>query len=310
MFRELLQHPTALLLSILGHAVIVGVLVFSLKQQSTPVMQASVEPVKALAVDEALVDKARKDLEEQEKLRKKKLSEAEKKRKQAEAKRKQAERKRKEEEQRLKKVEQQLAKEKEKQKVEAARQAKLKKEREAAATAKAAEAKKKAAAKEKAEKERLAALERQRKMEQERKRREAEEQKAREAELQRALEAERQAEEARERALAQKKAEEERLQRENVRLNRQRAEYKAAIRQKVERNWIRPSTAGSGVSCEVFVEQDPGGGVMSVQVRRCEGDQAFRHSVETAVKRASPLPTPADPALFDRNIEFMFKPEG
>ena len=88
------------------------------------------------------------------------------------------------------------------------------------------------------------------------------------------------------------------------------AEYEAAIRQKVERNWIRPSTAGSGASCEVMVEQDPGGGVMSVQVRSCEGDQAFRHSVETAVKRASPLPTPADPALFDRNIEFIFKPEG
>jgi len=87
MFRELLQHPMALAVSILGHAVVVGVLVFSLKQQSTPVMQASVEPVKAMAVDEALVDKARKDLEELEN-RKKKQSDAEKKRKQAEAQRK------------------------------------------------------------------------------------------------------------------------------------------------------------------------------------------------------------------------------
>jgi colicin import membrane protein len=41
----------------------------------------------------------------------------------------------------------------------------------------------------------------------------------------------------------------------------------------------------------------------------CTGDAAFARSVETAVLRSSPLPPPPNPALFDRNLLFNFKPE-
>jgi colicin import membrane protein len=33
-----------------------------------------------------------------------------------------------------------------------------------------------------------------------------------------------------------------------------------------------------------------------------------RQSIEAAVLRASPLPVPPDPSLFERNIEVRFKP--
>ena len=61
MFRELLQNPLALALSVLGHIVLVVVLLISIEQQSTPALQARVEPVKALAVDEALANAPDKD---------------------------------------------------------------------------------------------------------------------------------------------------------------------------------------------------------------------------------------------------------
>ncbi len=87
------------------------------------------------------------------------------------------------------------------------------------------------------------------------------------------------------------------------------AEYVGLIRQKVTRNWIRPPGAGAGLECEVLVTQIPGGEVAAVRVDRCNADDAVRRSIEAAVLRSSPLPLPADPALFERNLRFTFKPE-
>jgi colicin import membrane protein len=83
----------------------------------------------------------------------------------------------------------------------------------------------------------------------------------------------------------------------------------ALIRDKVTRNWIRPPSARAGVNCEVQVTQVPGGVVTSVQIGSCNGDAAVRESIEAAVYRASPLPTPTNPDLFDRNLKFNFHPD-
>ena len=85
--------------------------------------------------------------------------------------------------------------------------------------------------------------------------------------------------------------------------------YMFAIEQKIVRNWIRPPSAVAGTRCEVSVRQLPGGEVVSVVVQQCNGDEAVRRSVEAAVYRASPLPVPDDPSVFDRNLRFVFKPE-
>jgi colicin import membrane protein len=86
-------------------------------------------------------------------------------------------------------------------------------------------------------------------------------------------------------------------------------QWKAQIRARIERAWIRPPSARPGVECEVAVTQVPGGEVTSVRVESCTGgDDALRSSVETAVYRASPLPLPPDPSLFERNLRLTFKP--
>ena len=85
-------------------------------------------------------------------------------------------------------------------------------------------------------------------------------------------------------------------------------QYAEVIRQKVERNWIRPASARQGIACVVLVKQIPGGDVVDVKVTECNGDTAVVRSIETAVLRASPLPPPPDPKLFDRSLRFEFRP--
>jgi colicin import membrane protein len=46
--------------------------------------------------------------------------------------------------------------------------------------------------------------------------------------------------------------------------------------------------------------------VFDAIVTKSSGDAAFDRSVEAAVKKASPLPPPQNPELFDRDLEFIF----
>ena len=117
----------------------------------------------------------------------------------------------------------------------------------------------------------------------------AAEEKAREAELRRSLEAE-------ERANA-------------MRNSAEAARWHAQIVARIQRAWLKPASAQPGIECIVSVTQVPGGEVTAVKVISCNGgDAALRESVETAVLRASPLPSPPDPALFERNLELTFAP--
>lgn len=86
------------------------------------------------------------------------------------------------------------------------------------------------------------------------------------------------------------------------------AQWAAAIQGRVQRAWIRPPSAGPGLDCRVLVTQAPGGSVIRAEVRSCNGDDAVRQSIEAAVFRASPLPPPPEPELFERIIELRFRP--
>ena len=86
-------------------------------------------------------------------------------------------------------------------------------------------------------------------------------------------------------------------------------QYVRLIEQRIERNWNRPATAAPGLECVVKVTQIPSGDVVSVRIGRCNGDEAVTRSIEAAVWRASPLPKPPHPRLFDRNLEVVFKPD-
>jgi len=193
------------------------------------------------------------------------------------------------------------------------------------------------------EKERLEQI-RQQEAEQERqaaeaqRKREAEaeaEQKRQAAEAQRKREAEAEADKERRRLEAEQKREQEveRQRLENERLRREAessarqteldvetdrlaavdagelAAYRFALQQKVERNWVKPASSPADLECEVRVQQLPGGEVVTVSILTCNGDAAVRRSIEAAINKASPLPTPRNPNLFDRNLRFTFRPE-
>jgi colicin import membrane protein len=80
------------------------------------------------------------------------------------------------------------------------------------------------------------------------------------------------------------------------------------IANRIQRAWLKPPSAKPGLDCVVYVTQVPGGAVTSVKVGECNGDAAVRESIESAVIRASPLPPPPDPALFERDLEIRFRP--
>jgi colicin import membrane protein len=159
----------------------------------------------------------------------------------------------------------------------------------------------------------------------------ADERAAKEAEAKREAEARAQAErKAHEAAEAQKRAAEERQKKEQAREDSEReadlkrslaaeqasnarsgpelANWVAQITARIQRAWLRPPTARQGIHCVLYVTQVPGGEVTKVTIGECNGDQAVRESIEVAVYRASPLPPPPDPSLFDRDLKIDFSP--
>lgn len=86
-------------------------------------------------------------------------------------------------------------------------------------------------------------------------------------------------------------------------------EYRLMLQQVIERNWIRPPSARPGLECTLYVSQAPGGTVVDVKLGACNGDQAVRESITTAVFKSSPLPAPRDPRAFERRLEIVFKPK-
>ena len=85
--------------------------------------------------------------------------------------------------------------------------------------------------------------------------------------------------------------------------------YIFAIQQDIQRNWVRPANAEVGLDCVISVRQTARGEVISVDIESCNGDATIRRSIEAAVRKASPLPAPRDPSVFDRDIRLTFRPE-
>jgi colicin import membrane protein len=266
--------------AVLVHLVLVGLLAFGMeKKPEVPANPAATPIVQARAISEAEVMEPR---------RRRQAEEAAKQRQAEEEQRKAAD--------------------------EAKRKAAEEAKRKAAEQARLVEQKKQQAA----EQARLAEQERQRKLEAEKQRKAeaerkaAEERKRAEAERKRLEEEARKRQEAEESLKLAMAAENERLAQEQQRrrqqlLNTVRAQYIADIANKVERNWRR-ETGSRGSHCVVLINQIPSGEVINVRLNECDGDVAFQRSVEAAVRKASPLPLPSDPEVFDREIEFVFEP--
>lgn len=87
------------------------------------------------------------------------------------------------------------------------------------------------------------------------------------------------------------------------------AQYLAAIQNAVTQNWLRPDNMPN-TPCIVHIVQLPGGDVMSAKVdSSCPYDEAGKRSIENAVLRAQPLPYKGYETVFQRQIDFTFRPQ-
>ncbi len=292
LLSEIKNNPWALAFVIAVHIVLIVLLSINLASDEKPPMPAA---QKHKIIDAVVVDAAKYDeREKQKKLAAQKKIED----------KKAAEKKRKQEIENKKKLEKQRLAEKKKQEQKlAAEKKKIAEKQKALALAKKKEAEKKEKdrrAKEKAAKEKKESeLKEKQRLEAEKKQKEEEERQRR---------AEEKAEMEREMLEEQRREEDARVQAARAaRLQTQLQQYIMQIDRAVENNWLRPATTSEEQSCEVIVTQTMSGDVIDVQLQSCSSDKAFQRSVERAVRKASPLPLPPDPELFDRKIQFTFK---
>ena len=84
--------------------------------------------------------------------------------------------------------------------------------------------------------------------------------------------------------------------------------YVAAITLAVTSKWTRPDNVPN-LPCKMRIVQLPGGDVMDVQFdASCPYDEAGRRSVEAAVRKAQPLPYAGFEPVFNRRLNFTFRP--
>ncbi len=102
-----------------------------------------------------------------------------------------------------------------------------------------------------------------------------------------------------------REAEEERRRAEESNL---RAEYIRLVVNRIERHWVLPASATADLECEVQLTLIPSGDIVGSRVGRCNGNDAVIRSIEAAVSKSSPLPTPPIPSLFQRSLNIVFTP--
>ena len=278
--RRLLKSPKAVVYAVLVHILLVGLIVVGWQWHRTEERRTAPPPtpVQAEVVDDARVRAEVERLKQEEQRKRDEESARQRALDDSRRRAEEAERKRQQEEARLDEL----------------------KKRAAAEERRQAEARQKA----EAERKRRATEAEQRKVAEAERKRAAEQAQAREA-------AERRAEA--ERALREQLASEESPRQQALEAQALAAaeRYKELIRQKVERNWLRPAATAQRLSCVVGVRLAPGGDVLDARVVRSSGNAAFDRSVENAVFKASPLPVPSDGRIFEhfRELEFLFSPK-
>jgi colicin import membrane protein len=109
--------------------------------------------------------------------------------------------------------------------------------------------------------------------------------------------------------LAEQQAERERAEEAAAR-GRVVNEYKARIQNKITRNIVMPPGVRDDALAVFRVTLLPGGGVLSVVMKKSSGNAAYDNAVERAVYKSDPLPLPPDAAMFKefRILELKFQP--
>ena len=90
------------------------------------------------------------------------------------------------------------------------------------------------------------------------------------------------------------------------------ADATTAIRNKVQSQWQYPPAVNPELEVEVHITLVPTGQVIDVRITKGSGNAALDRSVQQAVRKASPLPVPKDPRVFEqsfRKLTMKFRPE-
>ena len=283
-------------LSVGLHLLLVVILTFNMSPSAPKMPTAKkVDTVKAVIIDASVVEKEKQKLIRAEKnKRDKQVAQTDKLDRDA----KKAKDKRKKEEKRLAK----LKNDEKKRKQKLAKKEKAEKQKKKNEIAKLKQEQKELEKKRRDEQQKLAAIETKRKAEEA-----AERKKVLDKKLAAEAEVRRKAQEAEMRVQMQE--EEKRLAKRSAENQKLLAQYIYQIQRKVESNWNAPASMTSGWSCEIMVEQNRFGEVQSVRTKQCSGSEAFKSTVERAVQKASPLPEAPNNDVFEKKLNFIFRPD-
>jgi colicin import membrane protein len=92
------------------------------------------------------------------------------------------------------------------------------------------------------------------------------------------------------------------------RIATEQEKWAAAIANKIRRNWTRPINSTDDFKCGLNVQILPGGSVVDVKLTSSCGSSTLDESVKRAVLKSDPLPMPADPDAFTRDLKLNFVP--
>lgn len=90
--------------------------------------------------------------------------------------------------------------------------------------------------------------------------------------------------------------------------------YKSIIMERIAQRWSRPPSARRGMMCDLVIQLVPTGKIITVNITKSSGNDAFDRSAEQAVRAVDTIPElkNMDIAIFERNfrtIHLRFNPE-
>lgn len=87
-----------------------------------------------------------------------------------------------------------------------------------------------------------------------------------------------------------------------------RGKYTGQVAARIERAWTYPRSVENetNFACQVRIEQDRDGNVLSTELLRCDDDTSWQLSLVHAIERASPLTAPPDPSVFSKQLVLSF----
>jgi len=319
-------------LSLILHAIVLGILLISLDFNVTPAPSPpgqDQEIIDAVAVDEQAVQQELERIKERERAKEQAEKERLEAMKEAERQAEELRKQREAEEQRLRELQQQKEAERERRELEEQRLSQLK-EQQQKLEQERKEAERKLQEEKEAERRRQEELERQRKAEEERlaeieRRKEEERKRLEEIERQKEEERKRKEEEARKQREAKERARAEELLQEQMAAEeaartKQRSQededlrnrFIGMIKRQIESNFNKQGLP-SGLEAKIRVRLAPTGNVLDVAIINSSGNGLFDQRALVAVQKSSPLRVPDDAEVFKRlsfgQFDITFRPQ-